>query len=106
MKGRGVVETRKMALRVEVREIGDDPPSIFVRNNVPNVVDFAEDNFPFDLLHMLDGLVARLPFYVRRDIHLGVGIAFHAITTKFAGWHWMRVDYAIIARRFGILVAF
>ncbi len=54
MEGDGQIHVRKLILRIEVRRIGDDPPAVDIRVNVPHRVLMTEDVFDIDLLQELN----------------------------------------------------
>ena len=54
MEGHGQIRVRKLNLRIEVRRIGDDPPAIDIRVNVPHRVLMTEDVLDIDLLQELN----------------------------------------------------
>ena len=68
MKGKGIVQTWEMLLRVEVRKVGNYPPAIFISHDVPKIVALAQDNVGSDFFSAKNCLVRRLDLDVTRDV--------------------------------------
>ena len=60
VEGECVVEARKMALRVEIGEVRNDPPPVFVGRHIPDFIPFTEDEFLLNALDVLYRLIPRL----------------------------------------------
>ena len=68
-----------MIREIQIRRVGDDPPAVLVRGDVPDVVLVPDDNLRLDLLDVLHVFVGRFEFDVVSNVLFAVGIAVHAV---------------------------
>ena len=81
MKREGVIQTRKVLLRIKIDPIRDDPPTALVGDDVEALIGLAPDVFDLHPLDVLDSLVAGLAVDVVRNIAFREIVAFGAVPT-------------------------
>jgi hypothetical protein len=75
-----------MSLRVEVGRVSNDPPTIFVRMDIPNFVCITQYLFGLHTLHVQHSFFATsLAFDIVCNVSLGVEVSFRTVSAKLVG---------------------
>jgi hypothetical protein len=96
VKRKGVVKTRKMLLKVKVRQVRDYPPAISVSGYIPNFVGIGHDVFSLDPFNMQNSFIWSLAMDIASDVLFGSRIALDVIATDFSRRHWVVVNNTLI----------
>src|SRR5437667_9545447 len=94
-----------MPLRVKIGHIRDNPPPIFIRDHVPNLVFVAENHLLLDSLDMLNRLITRLTMNVVSDVVLARRIIINAVLRQLSCRYWVTRNDAVafLTSRLGLL---
>ena len=94
-----------MPLRVKIRQISDNPPPIFIRGHVPDLVLVAENHFLLDSLDMLNRLIMRLTVNVVSYVVLAMRVVIDAVLRQLSRrYRVSRNDaVAVLSTRFSLL---